>query len=401
MAQQRDVVRTDVAVGCALALVWCGVVGLAAVVTSWSPAYIATWWWTALFIAVTVSLRRGAPVVGLVLVATAFPLGYRVGLQTDAHLIPVLIAVYGVVRAGRLRWWQASAVAVAAVAALLTGGGFEPGGGWRLRPTSLAFTGSYTRAAWLTAAVTALAYLAGTVADLARARDSLREQNVELIALRADHERAAVARERVRIARDLHDVVAHHIAAIAVRAQAAEHVADDTQSAAIVPWVAQTAREALNATRAVVGFLDSAEGHGTSPMETTEGRTALTDVIQRVRGAGLEVSATLPETWPRLTPDAELALVRITQEALTNVLTHSAAGTASVRVDLAPTCATLTITDPGPAHEEHLHGPEGGGHGLANMAERARAAGGDFVHGPDGSGWSVQASLPLVAGGPR
>lgn len=400
-ATHRGVGHTDVIPACAVALAWCGVVALAASVTSWVPTYIATWWWTAAFIAVTIALRRSAPLVGLVLVATIFPLAYRVGLQADAHLIPLLIATYAVVRAGRLRWWQAGAVGVAAVGALLTSGGFEPGGGWRLRPTALDFTGSYTRAAWLTVAVTAVAYLAGTVADLARARDSLREQNIELVALRADHERAAVARERLRIARDLHDVVAHHIAAIAVRAQAAEHIADATQSAAIVPWVAQTAREALTATRAVVGFLDSAGGHTPSPIETTEGKTALIDVIQRVRGAGLDVAANLPDVWPQLTPDAELALVRITQEALTNVLTHSSARAASVTIELAATTATLTITDPGPAQESVAPAPSVGGHGLSNMADRALAAGGELVQGPDGSGWSVRAHLPLTTGASR
>lgn len=378
--------------GLAAGSAWCLA---AAVLTStdlWQPQYIATWWLSGAVLGCVLALRRRAPVVACVLAFALYPLAYRVGLQSDLHAVPVLLATFFVVRAGAARWWVAAALGSAAVVALLTPGGLDAGGGWRYNPAPIGFSGDFSRAAWLAGTVAAVAYLAWTIARLDRTTQELRGRNVELVDLRAEHARDEVARERVRIARDLHDVVAHHIAAILMRAQAAEHVAatNPSLSAEIVPWIAHTSREALAATRAVVEVLVDGDPDSAAPRTPADGEEALSAVMARVRGAGLDVRADMPAQWPALPPLAQLAVVRIAQESLTNVLVHSHASTVDVSLRLAGPHVQFEVNDPGPVRV----GTSSSGHGLVNMRERARTASGTLHAGPCGQGWRVVLTVP-------
>ncbi len=131
------------------------------------------------------------------------------------------------------------------------------------------------------------------------------------------------------------------------------------------------------------------------PALTPVGRLAdLTATVERMRDASLDVTATLPEQWPAMSPEAELALVRVAQESLTNVLRHSRARSAAVQVDVTPAEVRLAVCDPGPRQPSP---PQlVAGHGLGNMRTRAQSAGGAFDAGPDGAGWAVRATLPRL-----
>ncbi|MCG2799597.1 MAG: histidine kinase [Cellulomonas sp.] len=385
----------DAATAVAFGVAWCLAVTGALASGLWQPAFVATWWWAGAFAVVALALRRMAPSAGLLVVAVAYPLGYRVGLQSDIHVVPILIAVFVVVRAGRLPWWGAAAIGAGAVLALMTAGGFEPGGGWRLHPTQLQLTRNYSGLVWLLAAVTTAAYTAHVIRALDRVSTELRAQNAELQVLRIAHARDAVNAERVRIARELHDVVAHHIAAIVVRAQAAEHVAsiDPREATDAVPWIAATGREALTATRAIVEVLEQDGPPPPRPLRPAGGRDTLQQTVDRVRGAGVDVEAELPEVWPAMAPDTELAVLRIAQEALTNVLVHSQARRASLAMHDEADHVVLIVTDPGPAAPDPAQATRIG-RGLVNMRERARGAHGDLTAGPDGAGWVVRLRVP-------
>lgn len=274
--------------------------------------------------------------------------------------------------------------------------GFDVGTGWRHpRYAEPVLTTDYSRLFWLFAVVVATAILGRAMALLAATSAVLREQNAELVTLRHQHELDAVARDRVRMARELHDVVGHHLSAIVIRAQAAAHVAATKPNEAVeaVGWIAQESAEALQATRAVVQVLHD-DPEIPAPL-TPVGRLAdLTTTVERMRDAGLDVTATLPEQWPAMSPEAELALVRVAQESLTNVLRHSRAQSAAVQIAVAPAAVRLAVRDPGP-RQPSLPRP-GVGHGLANMRTRVQSAGGVLDAGPDGAGWAVRATLPRL-----
>lgn len=117
-------------------------------------------------------------------------------------------------------------------------------------------------------------------------------------------------------------------------------------------------------------------------------------VLERVRGAGLDVTASLPAVLPACTPALGLAVVRVAQESLTNVLVHSSAERVRVGLDVTPRSVVLTVDDPGPAAAS-AHGPGRRGHGLVHMRERASTCGGTLVAGPtETGGWSVRMEVP-------
>ncbi|MCL2467219.1 MAG: histidine kinase [Micrococcales bacterium] len=235
-------------------------------------------------------------------------------------------------------------------------------------------------------------------------RDALAARDAELVTARDEHAEAEVRAERTRIARELHDVVAHHISGIVLRADAADLVADDNpaEPRAAVRAIADAGREALDAVRSVVRMLRDpadapppeegpafdAEWHPTDTM------AELPAVVARVAAAGLQVDAHLPDPLPRLGAAAELAVVRIAAEALTNVLLHSQATRAELWLDVVDDRLQLGVADPGPplAHDE-----SSGGHGLMHMRERAASAAGTLEAGPDWPGWLVVLEVPISA----
>jgi signal transduction histidine kinase len=207
---------------------------------------------------------------------------------------------------------------------------------------------------------------------------------------------AAVTEERLRIARELHDVVAHSMSLIAVQAGVGAHVIRTDPAAAeqSLDVIAETSRRALEQTRSMLGMLREETEDGTRP--PTHGLDDLPALVADVRAAGLEVELARSGTAAALDAAVSLAAYRIVQESLTNVIKHSGAGTARVTVALTDRAVELEVTDPGPARATGRAGSAG--HGLVGLDERARLVGGSLEHGTRGDGFRVHATLPVGAG---
>ncbi len=222
---------------------------------------------------------------------------------------------------------------------------------------------------------------------------SQRERVALVDAQREEEARRAVADERVRIARDLHDVVAHHLSVIVVQAEAAQEVLATRPDRAgdAMGTVADTARTALGELRLVVGVLRSDGGRAPQP-----DLDAVDDLVASVRQAGLEV-AVRTEGEPRVVGGVVgVAAYRVVQEALTNVLRHAAAGQAEVALAYGDDALVVTVSDDG--RGGRMPDPDRpGGHGLAGMRERVTVLGGSLDAGPRAEGgFAVRARLPLA-----
>ena len=224
--------------------------------------------------------------------------------------------------------------------------------------------------------------------------DSIRVQAARQAALDAQRR---VDEERLRIARELHDVVAHTMATITVQAAAASQLLRERPDEAAVSLKAIRAasKDGLRELRAILDVLRSASGGGeesADPTQPTPGLARLDALVDGVRAAGLPVTVTItgqPRDLPAIT---DLSAFRIIQEALTNTIRHAGPATAAVTVDYGADELRVEITDTGGG----LTSPAAGGHGLPGMRERATAAGGTIDTGPlPGGGFRVAARLPL------
>ena len=204
--------------------------------------------------------------------------------------------------------------------------------------------------------------------------------------------------ERLELARELHDVVAHHVAGIVVQAQAARIVAAKRPETLeeTLTGIESAGNDALAAMRRVVSLLrDPGDAGGVTPSPEQ-----LSDLVSRFAGRGPAVQL-LDYGRPPWPPEVTATVYRIVQEALTNVILHAPdAATVAVTVEEDPSGVTVEVTDDAPRRA--LSGSPwfapGGGHGLTGMRERAEALGGTLSAGPgpDG-GWTVAAKLPLAA----
>ncbi|WP_425425288.1 sensor histidine kinase [Amycolatopsis saalfeldensis] len=212
-------------------------------------------------------------------------------------------------------------------------------------------------------------------------------------------QRAAVAEERARMARDLHDVIAGHLSAIALQSEAALSMADDPKmSRAVLEAVRENSVSALEEMRAMIGLLRAASGTGGPDYETTApARLAeLSRLVESARATGMEVTVdSTVDTGAGLPAAVDLTAYRIAQEALTNAVKHAPGG--RVLVQLRREGGLLTV-EVGNELRTAAARTGGTGNGLASMAERARAVGGTLSAGPSGPGWLVRAELPLAEG---
>ncbi|MDG4800299.1 histidine kinase [Micromonospora sp. WMMD980] len=225
------------------------------------------------------------------------------------------------------------------------------------------------------------------------------------VALRRADARARAATERVRrderldLARELHDVVTHHVTGIVVQAQAAQIVAarQPRNVPEMLAAIELSGADALAAMRRVVGLLrDADDGAPASP-----GPERLTDLVARFGRHGPPVRLRLPEDAREWPPEVTTTVHRVVQEALTNVSRHAPhAGSVTVTVDQSPDAVAVEVEDdapPAPARVGHRDG-----YGLVGMRERVHGLGGTLRAGPRaGRGWSVRATLPLPARTPR
>ncbi|MFI9101173.1 sensor histidine kinase [Streptomyces fildesensis] len=331
-------------------------------------------------------LRHRLPVfvaAGTAAVAGAYlALGYPYG----PVFLSVVVAFFAAIGAGRRR-------AVLIIAGVVYAGELLVGQ-WLYRwlppegdgPSSwMAASGI---AAWL------LAVLAG--AELFRSR---RERIARERREREEAENRRADEERLRIARELHDVLAHSISVINVQAGVALALMDDhpEQARTALTTIKAASKEALGEVRQVLSTL---RAPGDAPRSPAPGLDRLPELAEQAAGAGLKVDITTTGTRFPLPPGADLAAFRIIQEALTNIVRHSGSRAARVRLGYGPEGVELSVDDDGPSSQRPEGDGSGGGNGLLGMRERAAALGGTVEAGPrPGGGFRVLARLPSGAAG--
>ena len=201
----------------------------------------------------------------------------------------------------------------------------------------------------------------------------------------------AVAEERVRLARELHDVTAHHVSVIAIQAEAGQALLPDdpVRAAEVLERIADSSREALGDLRRLLGVLRS-DGE-TGERSPQPGLAALPELVAHIEQAGVPVELHVEGVPPPLDVAVDLSAYRIVQEALTNVVRHAGPAHATVTVHYGPEGVGLEVADDGVGP----YGDGRGGLGLTGMRERATLLGGDFDAGPrPGGGFAVRARLP-------
>ncbi|WP_314621787.1 sensor histidine kinase [Streptomyces stackebrandtii] len=368
--------------------------------------------------------RRRQPVAVAVVTLLACAVYYPLSAQDGPLMIAFALALYTTAAEGRF----AAAVALAAVTLLAVGLGEirQQPGHRQIDDTSLAML-----AGWLISLVavgraqrTRLAYL----------------HEVEQRALAAEREQEARARqsateERLRIARELHDILGHSVSLINVQSGAALHrlsknpapEAGLATAAEALEAVKSTSKDALRELRATLGVLRRADE--ATPTSPASGLALLGDLAERARSAGLDVRTSVTGTPVPLSPPVDLAAYRIVQESLTNVTRHAGAHTVRITLDWDANADTNADTDANAgtnadrdANADTSAGsgtrtragtrvlrlriaddgggaPEGGspGSGIRGMAERARTLGGQLTAGNADGGFLVDARLPLTA----
>jgi signal transduction histidine kinase len=207
--------------------------------------------------------------------------------------------------------------------------------------------------------------------------------------------RTAVSEERARIARELHDVVAHSVSVMVLQAGAVRRLLRDEQvrEREALDTVERTGREALLELRRLLGVLRTPdEGAELAPQP---GLAELPALVARTEAAGLPVSVRVHGKPAPLPPGIDLSAYRIVQEALTNTLKHAGPSHAEVEIRYEANAVEIEVTDDG----RGPGGTNGHGHGLVGMRERALLYGGDLSAGAgDGGGYTVRARLPIPAG---
>lgn len=257
----------------------------------------------------------------------------------------------------------------------------------------------FTDVRWVTEAVGTFALLATAtfLGDMARSRREYVAQ-VEARAAEAERTREEEARrrvdeERLRIARDVHDVVAHSLSIVAVQAAAADTlVASEPERAReSIANIRSTSRQALSELRSMLDVLRT--GETDAPLEPAVGLSHLDALIAHVAKAGVSVSADLTGEVSTVPAHVSVSAYRVIQEALTNVLRHAQASSATVVVRVTPTEVDVDIIDDGIGSAAT---DSGQGHGVSGMRERVETLGGRFDAGArDGSGYRVHATLPV------
>ena len=224
--------------------------------------------------------------------------------------------------------------------------------------------------------------------------ESVRRRGLAVAALDESVRARVVMEERTRIARELHDIVAHHLSVIAVESEAARLTSPELSENAggRLESIASTAREALTETRRLLGVLREDNG-GKADRSPQPGLGELDDLIDKAQATGTPIRLVRVGKIARLSPGIDLAAYRIVQEALTNARRHAAGADVEVELSYGDDALRLRIRD----HGQAVPGEIVAGHGLLGMRERAMLAGGTFSSGPaEGGGFEVDVTLPTV-----
>ncbi len=346
--------------------------------------------------AVPLLWRRRAPVAVMAATLTVFMVGVFVTEAAPAPMLGSLIAAYTVGTSASRRTAAASALVAGFVPPLLTVALLDAPFPWTISVTGEephlldAVLGSLF-GIW---AATLLGAYVGTrrayVGELAARAERLEREREE----RAER---AVVEERSRIARELHDVAAHHLSGIALQAAALDRTLpqDAPRMRTMVDDIRTESATALSAMRRLIDVLRQDDSDGRAPQPTLDD---LERLIERARADGVDVTIEGLARPPGLPRDVDLAAYRIIQEALTNVRRHADGASTAITVREGDDGLDIEVVDDGAATigSDDVEP----GHGLLGMRERAALLGGSLVAGPrrDGPGWRVRATLPTMQG---
>jgi signal transduction histidine kinase len=232
---------------------------------------------------------------------------------------------------------------------------------------------------------------------------SIRQAQAQAELVRAQAAAQTAMAERLRIARELHDIVAHSIGIIAIQAGAGRRVFDARPDEArdALAAIEATSRETLSGLRRMVTGLRRADlepGPGQAPLGPAPGLTAIERLAASTLEAGVKVDVDWHGSREPLPADIDLSAFRIIQEAVTNVVRHAGTGQCQVCIDRQDGQLSIEVTDSGRGGSGHGGGVAGTGYGITGMRERAALLGGDFSAGPrPGGGFRVAVRLPLPA----
>ena len=330
---------------------------------------------------VALLLRWRTPVWVLVAVMASNVLYFALGYPYGPAWLALIVAFWTAVTGGARRAaWLIAFVGLASyftLAALLD----------RVEPATAATAAAHL--GWLL-----LVLVAAEVVMAGRQRRQAAERQ------RAEEARRRAGEERMRIARELHDVLAHNISLINVQAGVALHLMDEQpgQSRSALAAIKQASNDALGELRSVLDVLR--QGDERPPRSPASGLADLDRLVANAGATGLDVRTRVDGSPRALPAGVDLAAFRIVQESLTNVTRHAGPASASVLVRYGPEDLTVQVDDDG-------RGPAatgGNGNGIRGMRERVAALGGELTTGPrPGGGFRVKASLPLdgAEGGPQ
>ena len=327
-------------------------------------------------------VRRRAPLVPVALLMTAIA-AQSVATSDAAEgaplLAPALACAYAVAAYGRRR--IAVAGLLVALAGLVVQIAFDP----------LARTPEQLWAAALFVLLVAAAWLVGFTVQGRREASALQEQTDQA----EEAQRAAIAAERVRIARELHDMIAHNVSVVVVQSVAAQGVLDAQPHRAREPLahIERSGRQALTELRRLLDVMrDQDEPH--ELREPQPGIAQLATLVDSIRATGLPVTLQVDGEPPPDSAAVSPSVYRIVQESLTNVLKHARHAPVSVRVSWDAAAVDILVEDDGPGRSASAAVPPG--YGLVGMRERAAMFGGTFTAGNRvGGGFEVRARLPL------
>ena len=341
-----------------------------------------------------IAFRRRRPVLVLAITVLATILAAITGPSSGVGL-GVLIAVYSVaVHADRRQSLAALALTLVAVAVVVTiVFASTPDLPPAMVPIGLVLAWMIFGAVWL-------------LGDLVRSRGEavaeLRQRNAELEAEREENARLAVADERARIARELHDAVAHSLSVMVVQAGAARRALETAEpggqagaerARGALATIEATGRDTLGEMRRVVGALRPS---GDEPYEPQPSLDELDRLLGTVREAGLPVELVVEGEARAVPRSVNLSAYRVVQESLTNTLKHAHAASARVRLHYGSDALDVEVTDDGRGAAARLLEAPHRGYGLAGMRERVAMVGGELVAEPGPSGgFVVRARLPL------
>ncbi|WP_336319904.1 sensor histidine kinase [Streptomyces lavendofoliae] len=248
-------------------------------------------------------------------------------------------------------------------------------------------------------AVTALVVSAAALGVNARTARAYLTASARLEHQQEQQARLAVAEERTRIAREMHDIVTHNLSVMVALTDAAVHAQHRSpdKTTAMMLQISETGRQALTDMRRSLGVLRTDEPD--AERHPLPGIARLESLADQMRAAGLPTRVRVEGGHTHVPATAQLTVYRLVQEALTNTLKHTPTGThAEVRVRCSAEAVTVDVTDSGPCPPLRVAAPSG--HGIAGMRERSAAYGGTLRAGPlPGGGWGVRTRLDLGGGG--